>query len=33
VIDLDYGSTTVNEPQEILFTIPEEYETCGFKEN
>jgi hypothetical protein len=32
VIDLDYGSTTVNEPQEILFTLPEEYETCGFKE-
>lgn len=33
VIDLDYGSTTVNESQEILFTIPEEYETCGIKEN
>lgn len=33
VIDLDYGSTTVNEPQEILFTIPEGYETCGIKEN
>jgi hypothetical protein len=33
VIDLDYGSTTVNEPQEILFTIPEGYEACGIKEN
>lgn len=33
VIDLDYGSTSVNEPQEILFTIPEGYETCGINEN
>jgi hypothetical protein len=33
VIDLDYGSTSVNEPQEILFTIPEGYETCGIKED
>lgn len=32
VIDLDYGSTTVNEQQEILFTIPEEYEICGINE-
>lgn len=33
VIDLDYGSTSVNERQEILFTIPEGYETCGIKED
>ncbi len=33
VIDLDYGSTSVNELQEILFTIPEGYETCGIKED
>ncbi len=33
VIDLDYGSTSVNELQEILFTIPKGYETCGIKED
>lgn len=32
VLDMDYGNSEVNQPQEIIFTIPEGYEACGIKE-
>lgn len=31
VLEMDYDKTEVNEPQEINFVIPEEYEECGIE--
>jgi hypothetical protein len=33
VLDMDYGSSEVDVPQEIIFTIPEGYEACGIKQD